>query len=719
MQRCVLFLACFLFNALPLIAQVSLPDSTQQAGDSTTQWYEMPAVIVVGSADRRHTIAGSATILGDDILTGTRPFNVNELLQHVPGVHTRDEEGFALRPNIGIRGLNPTRSTKVLLLEDGLPLAYAPYGDNASYYHPPVDRFARSEVLKGSEQILFGPQTIGGVVNYITPTPPLETHGLVSFSAGSRNTYDGHVRFGHSGLMLDLVRKQGDGARDNEEPGFTDVNFKGLLIADQKSAVALRANYYHEQSAITYTGITEQELKNFGVRYNPYDNDEFTASRYGLSATHESELSETVLLTTSLYGSYFSRDWWRQSSSTTDAQGGSGVRDTRLAGLRIDPDTIASTQGRLRKYTTYGLEPRLLIRYAAFGVNNELSTGLRAHFEIQKREQQNATTATARTGAVVENNDRHTQGYSGFVQNRFLFGVWSITPGLRLEHVINERTDNRTGASGSTSLTEWIPGLGATVAPFEHTTLFISAHRGFAPPRTEDLILTPAGQPEATFTDVDPEHSWNFELGARANPESWLNLEATFFRNYFQNLIAVGSIAGGSTPLAQARALFQGAEFSGGIDSRSGEHTGFFFTLVYTFLPTAEQKSPFVQVANDQPVAGSREGNRMPYAPEHMLTAGIGVGAHHHWDVRLEAVSVSTQFSNFANTTDPSADGQSGTLPSYTIFNATANYEIPSLSSTVFLTIKNIADHEYIADRTRGIRPGAPRRIQAGFQWDF
>ena len=81
----------------------------------------------------------------------------------MPGVFARDEEGFGLRPNIGIRGLNPTRSSKVLLLEDGIPLTYAPYGDNASYYHPPVDRFERIEVLKGSGQILFGPHTVGGV----------------------------------------------------------------------------------------------------------------------------------------------------------------------------------------------------------------------------------------------------------------------------------------------------------------------------------------------------------------------------------------------------------------------------------------------------------------------------------------------------------------------------------------------------------------------------
>jgi Fe(3+) dicitrate transport protein len=62
----------------------------------------------------------------------------------------------------------------VLLLEDGVPLSFAPYGDNASYYHPPIERFERIEVLKGASQVRFGPQTIGGVINYITPRAPDE-----------------------------------------------------------------------------------------------------------------------------------------------------------------------------------------------------------------------------------------------------------------------------------------------------------------------------------------------------------------------------------------------------------------------------------------------------------------------------------------------------------------------------------------------------------------
>jgi Fe(3+) dicitrate transport protein len=125
--------------------------------DSQSTALEMPVVEIVESANSMQTIPGAVNILTQEELFDSHVLNVNEALRKIPGVNVRDEEGFGMRPNIGIRGMNPTRSTKTLLLEDGIPLSYAPYGDNASYYHPPIERFASIEVLKGPSQILFGP----------------------------------------------------------------------------------------------------------------------------------------------------------------------------------------------------------------------------------------------------------------------------------------------------------------------------------------------------------------------------------------------------------------------------------------------------------------------------------------------------------------------------------------------------------------------------------
>ncbi len=675
--------------------------------------YTMPEVVVVGNTEKLTTVPGSASVLNLRALETSRPFTANEAVRKLPGVNARDEEGFGLRPNIGIRGLNPTRSTKVTLLEDGVPLAYAPYGDNASYYHPPIDRFERIELLKGAGQILFGPQTIGGIINYITPAPQVRLGGFASVTGGGRDFFDGKVRLGGHRIVLDYTRKQGDGARDNINSKLNDVNFKTVLVLSKSQALTVRANALTENSNVTYSGLTEAEFLNFGARYNPFKNDRVEIKRYGASTTHNLQLGESTLLTTNLYFSNFNRNWWRQSSTTTDTQGGAAgtaFSDARLAGRQVDPDTLNSVQGRLREYTTWGVEPRLKFMHGALGITSELQAGVKAHFEDQDRRQVNGASPTARIGTVAEDNLRETTAYSAFLMNRFFIGAWSFTPGLRYEHINSSRTNRLPGGlSGSDDLSKWIPSLGATWNPANTLTVFAGVHLGFAPPRTEDVIGT-----TGTSTEVEAEESSNWELGARFQPVMGSLIQATFFRNDFKRLTAVGSIAGGSTPLAQGEALFQGVEFSG----RYGFANGLYFDGAYTWLPEAEQTTPFYQVVGGAIVAGSAAGNRQPYAPEHLLTAAAGY-TRSGFDALLEAVHVGAQFADFANTVMPTADGQRGKLEAYTIWNATLNYNLKPAHTTFFLAVKNLADKIYIVDRTRGIQIGSPRLVQVGSKYAF
>lgn len=707
MQRILRPLALTAVCANPLLAQ------QENAAVSADTSYVMPEVVVVGKAENLNAIPGSANVLDLRALETSRPFTANEALRKLPGLNARDEEGFGLRPNIGIRGLNPTRSTKLTLLEDGVPLAYAPYGDNASYYHPPIDRFERIELLKGAGQILFGPQTIGGIINYITPAPQVKPGGFASITGGSREFFDGKFRFGGHRMVLDYTRKQGDGARDNIHSKLNDVNFKTVAALSKSQALTLRANALTEDSQVGYSGLTEAEYRNFGARYNPFKNDNFEIRRYGASATHNLQLSGSTLLTTNLYFSNFSRDWWRQSSTTTDTQGGAAgtaFRDARLAGLRVNPDTLNSIQGRLREYTTWGVEPRLKLVHAAFGVASEMQAGVKAHFENQDRLQMNGASSKARTGSVAEDNLRETTAYSAFLVNRFFLGAWSLTPGLRYEHINSSRTNRLPGGlSGSANLSKWIPSLGATWNPASTLTMFAGVHLGFAPPRTEDVI-----DGTGTSTEVEAEESTNWELGARLQPVAGSLIQAAFFRNDFSRLIAVGSIAGGGTPLSQGEALFQGVELSG----RYGFENGFYVDGAYTWLPEAEQTTPFSQVVGGAIVAGSAAGNRQPYAPKHMLTAAAGYAAH-GFDALLEVVHVGAQFADFANTLTPTADGQRGELAAYTIWNAALNYHLPSAHMTFFIAVKNLADKAYIVDRTRGIQVGSPRLVQVGSRYGF
>lgn len=697
--------------ALLTTLAASLAAHAQGDADAPTV---MPRVDVIGEAENLEKIPGSAAVIDEVELEAARVFTANEALRKVSGINVRDEEGFGLRPNIGVRGLNPTRSTKITLLEDGIPLSYAPYGDNASYYHPPIDRYERIEVLKGAGQIAYGPQTIGAVINYITPAPPREYMREVLLTAGNRGYLNGKLRVGGNGMLLDYTRKQGDGARDNIESELNDLNFKSVIDLGLSQALTLRASYFTEDSDITYSGLTDAEYRNFGPRYNPFDNDSFETDRAGISATHDMELGDETTLTTNLYYSNFNRDWWRQASTTSDGQCGGTFANNRLAGIRIDPDQCDSIQGRLRSYYTYGVEPRLNLTHSVFGLTSELETGVKAHFEEQDREQINGTSPAARTGTRVEQNARETEALSAFALNRFMAGKWTITPGLRYEQIDSERTDELTGVTGNDSLDVVIPSLGVTWNPSETFTVFAGLHRGFAPPRTEDIISTSGGI--ATSTEVEEEESTNAELGLRVRTASNNELNATFFRNDFKRLIAVGSIAGGSTPLAQGEALFQGVELSGLFHASEAVY----LRGAYTYLQEAEQSTPFRQVVGGLVIAGSEAGNRQPYAPEHTLTAAIGF-ANKRFDAQLEAVYVGEQFSDFANTENalPNGNGQIGKLDAYTVWNGAFNYSLEQRNIDLFVTVKNLTDEVYIVDRTRGIQTGMPRLLQAGVAFEF
>ena len=77
-------------------------------------------------------IPGTVNVVTREEIQRTRPKNADELLRRIPGVNIMEEYGQGLRPNIGIRGLNPTRSRNVLVLVDEIPIQPALFGDPAA-----------------------------------------------------------------------------------------------------------------------------------------------------------------------------------------------------------------------------------------------------------------------------------------------------------------------------------------------------------------------------------------------------------------------------------------------------------------------------------------------------------------------------------------------------------------------------------------------------------
>jgi Fe(3+) dicitrate transport protein len=704
-----------------LIAASSLPALGQEASTAAAAPLLEPEIIVIGERHRLEEIPGSAVIIDAEVLEDARVYTINEAMRKVPGVFARDEEGFGLRPNLGIRGLNPTRSTKVLLLEDGLPLTYAPYGDNASYYHPPVERFDRIELLKGSGQILFGPHTVGGVINYITPSPPADFGGQLVLQGGSRGYLEAHTALGdtlqRTGYLLNATRKETDGARDNMHFEVSDLNLKVVRQLARHQGITVRASYYDEDSKVPYSGLTLAEYE-ADPRANPFVNDRFAVSRWATSATHRIDWSDAFTLSTSAYYTRFDRDWWRQSSNSN--QRPNDASDPACGGM-ANLLTTCGNEGRLRQYWTAGLDSRAHLSHGLFGIASEAEFGLRFHREDQWRVQANSDTPTGRgTGTgpnagLIEDSSREVDAVSVFVQNRFALGDWTLTPGVRLESVDYLRVNDITGERGRADVAETIPGLGVTWAITGGTTLFAGAHRGFSPPNVADVISASGGT-----VDLDPELSWNYELGVRSALGAGLDLELTAFRMDFENQVISESLAGGAgaTLTNAGETLHQGLEALLAFRSRplfDGSYRVFARTA-YTWLADAQFRG--TRYSSIDP-AVSVTGHRLPYAPKHLLSMTLGLDNGAGLTVQVEGVYNASMYTDDINTVAVSANGQQGRIDAYTIWNAAANYELPSGRWAVFLAAKNAFDELYVVDMTRGLIPGLPRIINGGFSFRF
>lgn len=673
---------------------------------------------LVASFERAQKVAGSYEALTAQDLERFQTLTTNEAARKLPGLFAREEEGWGLRPNLGVRGLNPTRSNKLLLLEDGVPLAYAPYGDNASYYHPPLERFESVEFLKGSAQIAYGPQTVGGVLNYLTPDPPAAFHGFVLAAAGNRNFHHGRVRLGNTwnsmAWLLDLGQKAGDGARENTRLRSSDGLLKLLLPLGSGQHLTAKVTTVQERSQQTYSGLTQVEWDQ-NPRQNPFRNDELTFSNWSGSLRHDLVLGPSGVLSSTVYGSRFSRDWWRQSSNSL--QRPNDAQDPACGGM-ANLLTTCGNEGRLRDYITWGFDNRLWWTRELFGASVELQAGVRYHAEEQERRQKNGPLPTSRDGVVVENNRRETQALSGFLQARLAWGSFVLSPGFRVEAIEYERTNRLAngglGVTGSTSLRVFLPGLGAAWNANPRTTLFAGVHRGFAPPRAEDIITNNGG-----IVELEEELAWNYELGVRSQPVPGLQVSATAFAMDYSNQVVPQSLAGGigSTLTNGGETLHQGLEALVQVETKAllGTQPDLTVRVAATWLPVAEFRGVrYSSIPGFQNVSVS--GNRLPYAPATLLNLGLIYRHPRGVAVQLEGVYTSRSFSDDLNTWEGSSDGQRGRIPELWLWNTGVEVDVPSLKSRVWVSVKNLENRTAVVDRSRGMIPTMPRLVHLGWK---
>ncbi len=718
------FLSGFIVTQLQA-QQVEIKDTLDGNG-------EMPQVNVVAYRDKLlGKVPGSVTVVKFKEINKIVPISGNDVLRKVPGLNIVEEEGAGMRINIGVRGLDPDRSRSVLMLEDGIPVALNPYGEPEMYFTPVIDKVRTVEVLKGSGQILWGPQTIGGVVNFITANPPEKATTELRVRGGEGGFFSGYASHGNTvgniGYHVSFLRKQAN----NIGPTQFHINdFSGKLrfkLSD-KSSVGIKLGVYDEYSNSTYIGLTQTMYDAGGqdyVRMAPHDR--LPVRRYNLSATHQVQFNPSVSLQTTAFAYTISRNWQRQDFSATPASNGTGVvwGDPSVPGGAI---YMRNSNGhRDRQFGVMGIEPRLKIRNTLAGKDNTLQTGVRLLYEQANEQFVIGSTASASSGTVRDDEIRSGLALSGYAQDEIaLTQKLTVHAGVRFENFNYDRRILRgrfpingtqvvrdTNVLASSSLFELIPGAGFGYELNEAFTFFAGVHKGFAPPRTKDAITS-----TGMSIDLEAENSWNYEAGLRMVWRDWLSGEATLFMMDFQNQIIPISQSSGNanqTGLANGgRTLHKGIEAALNIDF--GKLAGWKHSLTLgnniTYVDSRYNADRYLIQGGEKV---NVKDNKLPYAPELMWNGNIGFEAAQGYGVRFYANYVSNQYTDELNTTKASANGRTGLIDSRMILDASAFYNMKNKKVSFNLSAKNITNERYIATRRpEGIRVGLPMMVIGG-----
>lgn len=698
-----------------------------QAQEDSSKTYRAPVIEVIGDDENAlDKIPGSGQVINKKELETKKPLNLQEAVRKIPGVYVRQDDNIGLIPNIGIRGLDPDRSEKVLILEDGVPAGLAPYNENAAYYVPMIERFERVEVLKGSGSILHGPRTIGGVINLISPEPSKDL--LLDFEGqgGTDKYFFGKARlsktFGIVGTDLIVLHKRGDGFRQNSSFHVTEASGKLKFNISDMTKLTFKTNVHDQKSYQTYLGQTAAIFDN-NPEINPAPNDTFTVFRIDTQTTLQHFFSDNIELLTNLYYSHSTRDWNRQDFARNNGFAAAPADTVQTLGnVGVDGGAIFLRSGfgsRDRTFDVFGIEPRLLINYKLFNKEHSLHTGMRFHYEDMLNERNNR----ASIDAVPTNRDRDSRevfAYSVFAQNTFnVTDKFSITPGIRLEAFKQSRhferqnnVDVDLGASNTTIVP--IPGIGMTYQLPKNLTLFTGFHRGFAPARTTEAIDS-----NGNDADLDPETSWNTELGIRGEPTKWISFEATFFHMHFNNQVIPAKESGGnSVPATNAGStrhfgfeMASSLDILGLIKEDSGHHL--YLDTKYTFVDAKN-------INGDDP----NEGNSLPYAPKNTAVVGLRYegekGKTKGLSLGVEMLYTGSHFTDNENTIIETNDGTAGRIDDYTLMNFYSRYQIPNSKVELNFTANNITNQKYIASRApAGIFPGAGFQALGGVKIKF
>lgn len=517
--------------AMPTLPEVSV-SATKELNPSLTQ----PGID--GARRNAAQAVGGATVIdAEDYLKGSA-VTPADAFAFSTGVFAQSRIPGAEESRLSVRGSGLQRTFHgrgLRVLQDGVPVNLADGSFDFQSLEPMAARYI--EVYRGANALGFGAASLGGAVNYVSPTgydaPPLLLRGEAgsygylrgqAAAAGVKGDADYYVSLTH--FSQDGYRKQ---SKQANQRLFANVGYR--------IAAGLETRFYllHALTDSELPGsLTRTQLNNMPRMANAGNvagnhHRDFTLTRVSSKTTWVDDGHRVEV------GAYYSsKSLWHPIFQVLDI-------DSNDYGLSLQ----YSGEGRLG------------------GRRNVVVAGLSAARGVARDDRY--VNIAGRQGARTAGSEQTALGLDLFVENRhYLTQQLALVAGAQASRA-SRRFEDRFLANGDNSFdvdySQVSPKLGLLYELQPSVQVFGNISRSFEPPSFGEL----AGGPG--ITQVRKQSAWTAELGTRGVLRD-LRWDAAYYRAGVRDeLLALNDAAG--APLGTVNApetLHQGIEF--GIDWR-------------------------------------------------------------------------------------------------------------------------------------------------------
>ncbi|MFY7888786.1 MAG: TonB-dependent receptor [Spirosomataceae bacterium] len=648
-----------------------------------------------------------------------KPTAMYEIVNKVPGVLMvnlgNEQHSMAIRQPM-------TTNAYFLYMEDGVPIRPMGVFNHNSILE--YNQFAISsvEVVKGPVSSIYGPEAVGGAINFITHRPtavPTAKLGIQFDQWGYRRVQYGagatQGKFGiYIGGFFADQKNSWMAASDYDKTSFNGRVEYLLAPATRLTATYAYNNYYSQMSGSTdsiafynrsYVGTSDFTYrKAFSVR-----------SRVTLD--HQWKDGSTSFITAFYRNNRHGQNpaysiSWRTPSTTASGQ----VNSNNFSSTGIiaqHTQKINFWNSKLIVGTTLDFSPN---DYWAYYV--KLSAQLRA----DKKSVEKYTIAQERPDSLLTS-------YTAQIHNIGTYAQYEFEPhknvrfslGLRYDRMsfdyVNNLDKNAATNSGTKEYSQFTPKIGVTYDLGKGKGLYANYSKGFSPPGLTAVFrkrTVQAANGDWFYYNIEPATFDNSEIGGWASLfNNKVYVDVTYYQMIGTNELLNIRQPDNSTDYQSAgKTSHRGLEF--GLTYKPSQQYFFRFggtTSIHRF-------DEFILSQRASDALKNVNGMDMPSAPRWIWNTEFSYYPKAIKNLRasVEWQHVGSWYQNQVNTVS---------YPGYDVFNVRLGYKIFGVE--VFTNILNASDALYAYNASRGnastdrtsFTPAAPRTFTMGIQYNF